>query len=134
MADRELTVRIDRERFWSTIERSGQIGPGKAGGLRRHATEGKATVPRLVAWPNKAGILSAYAQLTCDVRHADPAKADAMLAEIHAAMADCARAAPTWRCAWRPPGPSATSASIPGVSGLIKESADRGSGCAGARS
>ena len=62
-------------------------------GWRYHATEGKATVPRLVAWPNKAGILSEFAQLTCDVRHADPARADAMLAEIHAAMADCARRA-----------------------------------------
>jgi N-carbamoyl-L-amino-acid hydrolase len=62
-------------------------------GWRYHPTEGKATVPRLVAWPNKAGILSEYAQLTCDVRHADPARADAMLAEIHAAMADCARRA-----------------------------------------
>ena len=28
MADREQTVRIDGARFWSTIEKSGQIGPG----------------------------------------------------------------------------------------------------------
>jgi N-carbamoyl-L-amino-acid hydrolase len=62
-------------------------------GWKYHAIEGKATAARLVAWPNKAGILSEWAQLTCDVRHADPAKADTMLAEIHAAMADCARRA-----------------------------------------
>ena len=42
-------------------------------GWKHHATEGKATVPRIVAWPNKAGILPEYAQITCDVRHADPA-------------------------------------------------------------
>jgi hypothetical protein len=27
-------------------------------GWKYHATEGKATVPRLVAWPTKAGILA----------------------------------------------------------------------------
>jgi len=62
-------------------------------GWKYHASEGKATVPRLVAWPNKAGILSEYAQLTCDVRHADPQRADAMWAEIKAAMPDCAKRA-----------------------------------------
>ena len=30
-------IRIDAPRFWSTVMRSGQIGPGKAGGLRRLA-------------------------------------------------------------------------------------------------
>jgi N-carbamoyl-L-amino-acid hydrolase len=62
-------------------------------GWKYHPSEGKATAVRLVAWPNKAGILSEYAQLTCDVRHADPVTVEAMLAEIHAAMADCARRA-----------------------------------------
>jgi len=46
-----------------------------------------------VAWPNKAGILAEYAQLTCDVRHADRAVADRMWAEVKAAMPDCARRA-----------------------------------------
>jgi len=59
-------------------------------GWKYHATEGKATVARLVAWPNKAGILSEYAQLTCDVRHAERAVAEQMFAEVKAAMADCA--------------------------------------------
>ena len=62
-------------------------------GWKYHATEGKATVARLVAWPNKAGILSEYAQLTCDVRHADRAVADQMIAEVKAAIPECARRA-----------------------------------------
>jgi beta-ureidopropionase / N-carbamoyl-L-amino-acid hydrolase len=62
-------------------------------GWEYHATEGKATVARLVAWPNKAGILSEYAQLTCDVRHAEHQVADRMIAEVKAAMPECARRA-----------------------------------------
>jgi N-carbamoyl-L-amino-acid hydrolase len=62
-------------------------------GWKYHATEGKATVPRLIAWPNKAGILSEYAQLTCDVRHADAEVADRMWAEVKAAMPDAAKRA-----------------------------------------
>jgi N-carbamoyl-L-amino-acid hydrolase len=62
-------------------------------GWKYHESEGKATVARLVAWPNKAGILSEYAQLTCDVRHAEPEIADRMWAEVKAAMDDCARRA-----------------------------------------
>src|SRR5205823_12191365 len=30
-------IRIDAARFWTTVMRSGEIGPGKAGGLRRLA-------------------------------------------------------------------------------------------------
>jgi N-carbamoyl-L-amino-acid hydrolase len=62
-------------------------------GWKYHDTEGKATVPRLVAWPNKAGILSEYAQVTCDVRHADPAVTERMWAEVKAAIPDCAKRA-----------------------------------------
>jgi N-carbamoyl-L-amino-acid hydrolase len=62
-------------------------------GWKYHDTEGKATVARMVAWPNKAGILSEYAQLTCDVRHAERAVADRMIAEVKAAIPDCARRA-----------------------------------------
>jgi beta-ureidopropionase / N-carbamoyl-L-amino-acid hydrolase len=62
-------------------------------GWTYHPTEGKATVARLVAWPNKAGILAEYAQLTCDVRHADRAVADRMWAEVKAAMDGCAHRA-----------------------------------------
>lgn len=60
-------------------------------GWKYHETEGKATVARMIAWPNKAGILSEYAQLTCDVRHADRAVADQMIADVKAAIPDCAR-------------------------------------------
>src|SRR5258705_225670 len=62
-------------------------------GWKYHATEGKATVARMVAWPNKAGILSEYAQLTCDVRHAEREVADRMWADVKAAMPECARRA-----------------------------------------
>ena len=62
-------------------------------GWKYHATEGKATVPRLVAWPNKAGILSEYAQVTCDVRHAERETVEQMWAEVKAAMPDCAKRA-----------------------------------------
>jgi N-carbamoyl-L-amino-acid hydrolase len=62
-------------------------------GWKHHPTEGKATAARLVAWPNKAGILSESAQFTCDVRHAEREVAEQMRAEILAAMAECARRA-----------------------------------------
>ncbi|MEZ5651083.1 MAG: Zn-dependent hydrolase [Burkholderiaceae bacterium] len=55
-------------------------------GWRYHDSGGKGTASRLVAWPNKPGILSDWAQFTGDFRHDDPAKADAMLAEFHEAM------------------------------------------------
>jgi beta-ureidopropionase / N-carbamoyl-L-amino-acid hydrolase len=59
-------------------------------GWRYHASEGKATAARLVAWPNKPGILSDWAQLTCDVRHADAQLADRMVSELLAAADECA--------------------------------------------
>jgi beta-ureidopropionase / N-carbamoyl-L-amino-acid hydrolase len=67
-------------------------------GWRYHATEGKATAARLVAWPNKPGILSDWAQLTCDVRHAEPKIAERMVAELLAAVDDCAQRS---RCEFR---------------------------------
>ncbi len=62
-------------------------------GWRYHPTGGKATAARLVAWPNKPGILSDWAQLTCDVRHEDPAVADAMASELLDAIPACAKRA-----------------------------------------
>jgi N-carbamoyl-L-amino-acid hydrolase len=62
-------------------------------GWKYHATQGKGTAARLVAWPNKPGILSEWAQFTGDLRHEDPGAADRMLAEFRQAMADCARRA-----------------------------------------
>jgi N-carbamoyl-L-amino-acid hydrolase len=62
-------------------------------GWKYHPTGGKGTAARIVAWPNKPGILSDWAQFTGDLRHEDPASADAMLADFHAAMRDAARRA-----------------------------------------
>lgn len=50
------------------------------------ATDGKATAARLAAWPNKAGILSDWAQATCDVRHDDPKAADVMAERVRRAV------------------------------------------------
>ncbi|MET0679505.1 MAG: Zn-dependent hydrolase [Burkholderiales bacterium] len=60
-------------------------------GWRYHSTGGKATAARLVAWPNKPGILSDWAQLTCDVRHEDPDVADRMAKELLDAIPVCAK-------------------------------------------
>ena len=59
-------------------------------------TDGKATAARLVAWPNKAGILSDWSQAICDVRHPDPETSAVMAERMRravgeaAAKADCA--------------------------------------------
>ena len=50
------------------------------------ATGGKATAARLSAWPNKAGILSDWAQATCDVRHDIPKAADVMAERVRRAV------------------------------------------------
>lgn len=60
-------------------------------GWRHAATGGKSTASRLVAWPNKPGILSDWAQFTGDVRHEDPAIANAMADDFVAAVEDCAQ-------------------------------------------
>ncbi len=62
-------------------------------GWRYHSTGGKATAARLAAWPNKPGILSDWAQLTCDVRHEDPDVADQMAKELLDSIPACARRA-----------------------------------------
>ena len=64
-------------------------------GWEHAGSGGKATASRLVAWPNKPGILSDWAQATCDVRHADPETAEVMAERVRravheaAARADC---------------------------------------------
>jgi beta-ureidopropionase / N-carbamoyl-L-amino-acid hydrolase len=61
-------------------------------GWKYAKTNGKATAARLVAWPNKPGILSDTAQFTGDVRHPDPASASAMRSEfLHAVREASAR-------------------------------------------
>ena len=72
-------------------------------GWEHAATGGKGTAARLVAWPNKPGILSDWAQVVCDVRHDDPAVAEVMAEKLRrairvaAARAGCeARVLDTW--------------------------------------
>ncbi|MDD9798879.1 MAG: Zn-dependent hydrolase [Gammaproteobacteria bacterium] len=48
----------------------------------RHHPEGRASSSRVVVWPNKYGILPDFAELTCDIRHPQPARAAGMLAEL----------------------------------------------------
>ncbi len=51
---------------------------------------GKGTAARLVAWPNKPGILSDWCQVVCDVRHDDPAKAAVMAERVRRAIGEAA--------------------------------------------
>lgn len=62
-------------------------------GWRYAGTDGRSTVASVVAWPNTTGIISEWAQLALDVRHADPQVADEMLAEVEAAIPCVAEAA-----------------------------------------
>jgi N-carbamoyl-L-amino-acid hydrolase len=59
-------------------------------GWEHAATGGKATAARIVAWPNKAGILSDWAQTVCDVRHDDPAAAAVMAERVERAVGEAA--------------------------------------------
>lgn len=51
---------------------------------------GKATAARLIAWPNKPGILSDWAQAVCDVRHPDPETAAVMAERMRRAIGEAA--------------------------------------------
>src|SRR5258705_12244034 len=54
-------ITIDAPRFWSTVMRSGEIGPGKAGGLRRLAlTDADKEMRDLfITWCTEAGCTGA---------------------------------------------------------------------------
>lgn len=54
------------------------------------ATGGKATGARLVAWPNKPGIVSDWAQAVCDVRHDDPGAAAVMAERVRRLVGEAA--------------------------------------------
>jgi N-carbamoyl-L-amino-acid hydrolase len=60
---------------------------------RRFAPEGKATAPRIEAWPNKPGIISERATLYIDFRHPELAATQAMAAEVELLAAEAARKA-----------------------------------------
>ena len=57
---------------------------------RRHAPLGKATAPRLDAWPNKPGIISEKAAVYIDFRHPDAATTRTMAEEVERLCADVA--------------------------------------------
>lgn len=59
-------------------------------GWEHAGSGGKATASRLVAWPNKPGILSDWAQATCDVRHADPETSAVMAERVRRAVHEAA--------------------------------------------
>src|SRR5262249_33964465 len=57
MSAHDPALAVDGRRFWDTVMRSGEIGPGKAGGLRRLAlTDADKTMRDLfVTWCTEAG-------------------------------------------------------------------------------
>jgi len=71
--ERRKNALVAASRFLVTVD---DIGWDFAG------TGGKGTASRLVAWPNKAGILSDWAEAVCDVRHDDPASAAVMAERV----------------------------------------------------
>ncbi|XWN33410.1 MAG: Zn-dependent hydrolase [Devosia sp.] len=52
--------------------------------------DGKATAAKLDAWPNRAGILSDWAEAVCDVRHPDPMTQRAMAERMRRALQEAA--------------------------------------------
>ena len=57
MAERRNLLEIDGDRLWSALEASAEIGPGKAGGLRRLALDDSDKQMRdlFVSWCEQAG-------------------------------------------------------------------------------
>ncbi|HEY5798505.1 MAG TPA: Zn-dependent hydrolase, partial [Bosea sp. (in: a-proteobacteria)] len=51
-------ARIDMDRFWATIQRSAEIGPGRPGGLSRLAASDadREVRDQFVAWCRQAGL------------------------------------------------------------------------------
>jgi N-carbamoyl-L-amino-acid hydrolase len=85
--ERRKNALIAGARFLVAVDDLGWVHAGSGG---------KATAARLVAWPNKPGILSDWAQAVGDVRHPDPATSAVMAEAMRraaleaAAKADCA--------------------------------------------
>jgi N-carbamoyl-L-amino-acid hydrolase len=59
-------------------------------GWKYHNSNGKTTCTRIVAWPNKPGIVSEWAQFSVDCRHPDRKVAAQMMAEIEQAIEEAA--------------------------------------------
>ena len=59
-------------------------------GWKYHGEGGKSTSSQIEIWPNAVGILPEFAQVTIDFRHPEIAGAGRMLADVEAAVRDCA--------------------------------------------
>lgn len=79
--DRRRNALVAGARFLVAVD---EIGWAHAAG------GGKGTASRLSAWPNKAGILSDWAQAVCDVRHPDPDTSRIMAERMRRAAAEAA--------------------------------------------
>lgn len=55
-------------------------------GWKYHAEDAKTTTSRIVAFPNKQGIISEYAEMMVDLRHPTQAGVESMLAELKQAI------------------------------------------------
>ncbi|MEO1192262.1 MAG: Zn-dependent hydrolase [Pseudomonadota bacterium] len=60
-------------------------------GWRHHPQLGKTTASQIDIWPNATGILPEVAHVTLDLRHPEVSGAEAMLAEVEAALEESAR-------------------------------------------
>ena len=59
-------------------------------GWKYHGEGGKSTASQIEIWPNAVGILPEFAQVSIDFRHPEVGGAERMLADVEAAIEDCA--------------------------------------------
>jgi len=59
-------------------------------GWKYHPESGKSTASQIEIWPNAVGILPEFAQVSIDFRHPQVGGAERMLADVEAAIGDCA--------------------------------------------
>ena len=59
-------------------------------GWKHHPEGGKSTASQIEIWPNAVGILPEFAQVSIDFRHPEVGGAERMLADVEAAIDDCA--------------------------------------------
>ena len=59
-------------------------------GWKYHPESGKSTASQIEIWPNAVGILPEFAQVSIDFRHPQVGGVERMLADVEAAIGDCA--------------------------------------------
>ena len=59
-------------------------------GWKYHGEDGKSTASQIEMWPNAVGILPEFAQVSIDFRHPAVSGVERMLADVEAAIEDCA--------------------------------------------